>query len=101
MDNNRVQTEDAAEPVTIGGVTFDNNFYDRDVDVLYLHVGDPESAADFDATAEGDHTRFGPDGDLVGLTILNAKRRLERDGVIEVTLSGRHLAVRDLAAVLD
>jgi uncharacterized protein YuzE len=99
MDNDRVQTEDAADAVRIGGVTFDNNFYDRDVDVLYLHVGDPASAVDFDATVEGDHTRFGPDGGLVGLTILNAKRRLERDGVIDVTLPGQHLALRDLAGV--
>ena len=45
---------------------FDNNFYDCEVDVLYLHVGGPSTAVDFDGTAEGDATRYGPDGRLVG-----------------------------------
>jgi len=101
MDNDRVQTEATAATVTIGGITFDDNFYDRDVDVLYLHVGAPSSAVDFDATAEGDHTRYGPDGSLVGLTILNARRRLARDGKIDLTLPEQRVTITDLGDILE
>ena len=86
--------------VIIAGIEFDNNFYDREVDVLYLHVGDPSSAVDFDGTPEGDHTRYGPDGSLVGLTILNARRRLERDGEIVLTLPEQKVRATDLGDAL-
>jgi uncharacterized protein YuzE len=39
---------------------------DADADVLYLHVGDPEGAVDFDESPEGHHVRFDVDGSLVG-----------------------------------
>lgn len=84
--------------VSLGNTTFDNVFYDSPVDVLYLHKGDPASAVDFDETAEGDHVRFDSTGALVGLTILNAKLRAERDGKIELTIP-QHLDVE--AASLD
>jgi uncharacterized protein YuzE len=95
MDSHRVQAAGAAGIVTIAGVEFDNNFYDREVDVLYLHVGEPASAVDFGATAEGDAIRYGPGGRLVGLTILNAKLRLEEDGRIGITLPEHAVAVSD------
>jgi uncharacterized protein YuzE len=100
MDSHRIPTEAPAKPVRIAGIEFDNNFYDRDVDVLYLHVGEPASAVDFDGTAEGDATRYGPDGSLVGLTILNARLRLEEDGKIELTLPEHRVQVTDLGDVL-
>ncbi len=100
MDSDRIQTGVTTGKVTIAGTEFDNNFYDRDVDVLYLHVGDPNSAVEFDGSAEGDHTRYAPDGALVGLTILNAKLRLEQDGKIELTLPEHMVVVTDLGDVL-
>ena len=42
-----------AMTITIGSSTFDNVVYDTDVDVLYLHVGDPSTAVDFDESPEG------------------------------------------------
>jgi uncharacterized protein YuzE len=72
--------------VKIAGIEFDRVVYDRDADVLYLHVGEPDTATDYDATVEGHHTRYGPDGSLVGLTIVNARRLLEQDGEIVLTL---------------
>jgi hypothetical protein len=36
--------------VTIARIEFDRVVYDREADVLYLHVGDPSSAVDFDGT---------------------------------------------------
>ena len=48
--------------VNIGGITFDRVRYDRDGDVLYLHVGDPATAVDFDASPEGHALRCAPPG---------------------------------------
>ena len=101
MDRHGIRTEHAATLASIGGIMFDNNFYDREVDVLYLHVGEPSTAVDFDETAEGDATRYGPDGRLAGLTILNARSRLEKDGRIELTLPEQHLMVSDLGEALS
>lgn len=72
--------------ITIGSVTFDNVHYDADVDVLYLHKGDPSTAVDFDESPEGHALRFGADGNLVGVTVLNAKRLLDRDGELKITV---------------
>jgi hypothetical protein len=38
---------------------------------------------------------------LVGLTILNAKLRLEQDGKIELTIPRQKLVVADLGGILD
>lgn len=80
---------------------FDNNVYEREVDVLLPPRRRAEHRRDFDGTAEGDATRYGPDGRLVGLTILNARSRLEKDGRIELTLPEQHLMVSDLGEALS
>lgn len=72
--------------VTIGDITFDRVEYDAEGDVLYLHVGDPSLAVDFDETPEGHAVRFDHDGKVVGLTLVQPKRLLERDGELRVTL---------------
>jgi uncharacterized protein YuzE len=72
--------------VTIGDITFDRVEYDADGDVLYLHVGDPSAAVDFDETPEGHGVRFDRDGNVVGLTLVRPKRVLERNGDLRVTL---------------
>jgi uncharacterized protein YuzE len=87
--------------VTIGSLTFDHATYDERGDVLYLHVGEPEDAAYSDETPEGHVLRFDAAGRVIGLTIINAKWLLERDGAVNVTVP-EHVAVgRDqLAAAL-
>ena len=86
--------------VKIAGIEFDNNFYDREANVLYLHVGDPASAVGYDATREGHHTRYGQDGSLVGPTIVNARWLLEQDGEIVLTLPEQKVRARDLRGVI-
>ncbi len=86
--------------VMLAGVEFDNVFYDREVDVLYLHVGESSTAVDWDESPEGHHLRFGADGQLVGITIVNARRLLDEDGVIVITLPERRIETRDLGDVL-
>ncbi|MHB1710813.1 MAG: DUF2283 domain-containing protein [Acidimicrobiales bacterium] len=75
--------------ITIGGVTFDHVSYDREADVLYLHVGDPSSAVDFDESPEGHHLRFDAQGGVVGITIVGARRDLEAGRRVAVTLPER------------
>jgi uncharacterized protein YuzE len=72
--------------VSVGPYTFDNVSYEADADVLYLHTGDPSTAVDFDESPEGHALRFDADGNLVGVTVLNAKRLLDRDGELRITV---------------
>jgi uncharacterized protein YuzE len=85
--------------VRIAGIEFNRVVYDAEGDVLYLHVGEPSTAVDFDGTAEGDGTRYGPDGSLVGITILNARLRLEEDGKIVLALPEHRVEASDLEEI--
>ena len=84
----------------IAGTEFDNVVYDRDGDVLYVSVGEPRAAADFDASPEGHYLRYDEHGALMGLTIVNAKWLLEQDGRIVITLPERQVEAPDLTDVL-
>ncbi len=101
MDSHGISARVASKTVRIGGIVFDNNRYDAKGDVLYVNVGDPGDAVDWIGTAEGDGTSHGPDGSLVGLTILNAKLRLEQEGKIELTLPEHTVAVTDLGDLMS
>ena len=72
--------------IKIGSVTFDHADYDAESDVLYLHVGEPRKA-EGEETPEGHLLRFAPGTqDVVGLTILNPRHILDREGSLTVTL---------------
>jgi uncharacterized protein YuzE len=71
--------------VSIGNIEFDHVSYDHDVDVLYLHAGDPSEAIDFDATTEGHALRYDDLDRLVGITILNARFLLAEQGRVVIT----------------
>jgi len=72
--------------VTIADITFDRVEYDPDADVLYLHVGDPSTAVDFDETPEGHALRFDAEGRLVGITLVRPKHLLDESGGLRITL---------------
>lgn len=72
--------------IEIAGITFDRVNYDADGDVLYLHRGEPSTAVEFDASPEGHALRFDAHGQLVGMTILNARWLLDHAGEIRVTI---------------
>jgi uncharacterized protein YuzE len=91
--------------VTIGNLTFDHSTYDADGDgdgdVLYLHIGERRSAADSEQTPEGHVLRFDADGRVIGLTIINARWLLEREGELTVTLPEQvHVSSATLEPVL-
>ncbi len=83
----------------IAGIEFDRVDYDRDADVVYLHVGEG-SAVDWDESEEGHAIRYGADGSIVGITIVNARRILEADGEIAITLPRQRVVATDLGSVL-
>jgi uncharacterized protein YuzE len=91
-----------AMTVTIGHLTFDEATYDEQGDVLYLHVGERQAAAESEETPEGHVLRFDATGRIVGLTIINAKWLLDRDGEIAVTLPEQvHVEPAALQAALS
>ena len=71
--------------ITIGDTTFDHLSYDREADVLYLSVGEPQSADHTFGTPEGHAVRLDKDHRIIGITLVNAGTLLER-GDLEVTL---------------
>lgn len=80
--------------VAIDGVAFDRYHYDEVADTLCLHTGPAERAVDFDETPEDHHLRFGADGSLLSLAILNARLVLDQDGAIDVTLRAEGPTIR-------
>lgn len=86
MDRDRVRSEIDAMSITIGNTTFDRVDYDAEADVLYLHVGDPAQAVDFDESPEGHALRYDVDGKLVGITLVNAKGLLDQATPITITI---------------
>ncbi len=77
----------ASKTVKLGEHEFDHVTYDARGDVLYLRVGDPQAAAESYGTPEGHAVRYDDSGKLIGVTIVNAKWLIERDGKIAITVS--------------
>jgi uncharacterized protein YuzE len=72
--------------ITIGPLSFDHADYDAENDVLYLHIGAPEPA-EGEETPEGHVVRYAPGSSrVVGLTVLGARKVLERYGRLAVTV---------------
>jgi uncharacterized protein YuzE len=72
--------------IRIGRLVFDHADYDPDGDVLYLHVGEP-AEGEGEETPEGHVVRFEPGTQrVVGLTVINARSVLDRDGRLIVTV---------------
>lgn len=72
--------------IRLGHLVFDHVVYDERADVLYLSVGEPKEAARQEATPEGHVVRYEEDGNVIGITLVNAKWLVERDGKIEMTV---------------
>ena len=72
--------------IRIGPLTFDHADYDPAGDVLYLHVGAPQPA-EGEETPEVHILRFEPGTQrIVGLTVINARHVLDRDGRLIITV---------------
>jgi uncharacterized protein YuzE len=88
--------------IRIGNHKFDHVSYDEVADVLYLHRGEPGPTADTFGTPEGHAVKFDHAGQVVGLTIVNAKWLTERDGHVTITIPERiETSASDLAPALS
>ena len=74
--------------VHVGPYEFDHVSYDKIGDVLYLQRGQEQPATETFATPEGHAVRLDARGEVIGITIVNAKWLLERDGGLKVTVPG-------------
>jgi uncharacterized protein YuzE len=88
--------------IRIGPLAFDHADYDAGGDVLYLHVGPPRPA-EGEETPEGHVVRFAPGTQqIVGLTVINARQLLNRDGRLIVTVPETvEATAEDLAPALQ
>lgn len=87
--------------IRMGRHEFDDVVYDADGDVLYLHKGKPVPATRTEATPEGHAVMFDDLGEIIGITVVNAKWLAERDGQITISMP-EHIETpaSDLAPVL-
>ncbi|HST55499.1 MAG TPA: DUF2283 domain-containing protein [Solirubrobacteraceae bacterium] len=87
--------------VHVGPYEFDQVSYDSDGDVLYLRRGERQDAAETFGTPEGHAVRLDGSGQVIGLTIVNAKWLVKRDGKIAITVPSLiETNADDLAAAL-
>jgi uncharacterized protein YuzE len=77
---------EAMATVHFGPYEFDRVVYDSEGDVLYLSRNEAPAAADTIATPEGHAVRLDEIGEVIGITIVNAKWLVERDGKISLTV---------------
>ncbi len=75
--------------VHVGQYEFEHASYDAEGDVLYLRRGEQRPAADTFGSPEGHAVRLDEGGEVIGITIVNAKWLLDRDGKIEITVPSR------------
>lgn len=72
--------------VKIDNLIFDRGNYDAEGDVLYLARGTTNRASDAALTREGHGVRYDEKGEVIGVTIINARRIVEHDGYLTITL---------------
>lgn len=75
--------------VHVGQYEFEHASYDAEGDVLYLRRGEQRPATDTFGTPEGHAVRLDESGEVIGITIVNAKWLLDHDGKIEITVPNR------------
>ncbi len=64
-------------PITLEGMPFEAR-YDAEADVMYLRRADKRGPAARTVATEGGHAvRYDADGDLIGLTIVDAQRLVD------------------------
>lgn len=86
---------------TIGDHTFDHVTYDSVGDVLYARSGESRPAADVYGTPEGHAVRFDEHGSVIGMTIVNGRWLVEREGKITITVPSRiEASARELGPLL-
>lgn len=88
--------------VEVAGIAFDRHHYDPRGDVLYLTVGDYQGWPEVgEASPEGHGLEYDGSGKVVGLTLVNVRWYMQRDGVLKITWPDGHVTEDDLAALIQ
>jgi uncharacterized protein YuzE len=91
-----------ATHIEIDGLVFDRADADADGDVLHLARGESAEASDAALTPAGHDIRCDAEGRVIGVTIINARLLLNRDGHLTITLPHEvHVDASDLAGALS
>ena len=72
--------------VSIGSHEFDAVRYDATADVLYLRIDGAGDERETHATPEGHAVTLDADGTVIGITLVNAKWLIEREGKLTITI---------------
>jgi uncharacterized protein YuzE len=86
--------------VTVAGIRFDHHHYDGRGDVLYLNVGEPRPAARGLEIRDGHTIHYDENDTVIGLTLLNVRHTLERNGRLTLTLPPEHLEADTLRPII-
>ena len=87
--------------VKIDDLIFDHANYDADGDVLYLARGNTTVASEAALTPEGHGVRYDANGEVIGVTIINAQCIIGRDRHVTITLPyAVQVGAKELAAAL-
>lgn len=90
--------------IRIGDHKFEYATYDELGDVLYLRNTEPQRVASTTyATPEGHAVRLEANGRIVGMTIVNARWLVEREGEIVISIPKQRIEVpaQDVNAALE
>lgn len=89
--------------ITIAGNRFSHHHYDPCGDVLYLNVEDRDDGppASAFATPEGHNIEYDATGRVVGMTLVNVRWLLDRDGKLTITWPADQLSPDELAPALQ
>ena len=80
-----------------GPLTFGYATYDESSDVLHAGFEPQRRQGTRERTPEGDFLRYDEAGRFVGITLVNPRARLEREGFVHLTLpSGDRVRVQGL-----
>ena len=85
--------------ITVAGITFDHH-YDPRGDVLYLNVGEPRTAAHGLETPEGHGVHYDEHWAVIGLTLLDVRWTLEKEGALTLTWPPTRVAEEQLNGAL-
>jgi uncharacterized protein YuzE len=81
--------------IRFGEHEFDWSSYDAAGDVLYLSKGEPTEAQDTLASPEGHAVRLDGAGEIIGLTLVNARWIIDNEGQITITVPERITAASE------
>ncbi len=89
--------------VQVGGYDFEQVMYDEIGDVLYLRNSSSGGGSSTHGTTEGHAVRLDAEGNIIGMTIVNARWLIERDKTIVITVPQHRIEApaKDIGLALE